>query len=1298
MRRPERLEDRWLLTSDPIVTVDTNFGNFQIELRPDAAPNTVANFLSYVESGAYTDSIFHRSVPGFVEQAGGFTSSSATFSGSTSQFTTIPTNSPVNLEYKLANVAGSVAMARTSDPNSATDEWFVNLVDNTSTLGPASDGHGYTVFGQVIGNGMQVLDAIAALNVDNADNGGTFSQLPLGPNNELVRISSVSIDSIDGTVFSDTNGNGQLDSGEQGVAGRTMFVDLAGTGAYQSGDPTATTDSSGNYSFRGITPGTYKVYEELPTSISLTMPSQSVTVAANNTDSGVNFAEQPSIKGTVFTDTTGSGVLESGEAGVAGQTVFLNNDNSGAPDASNPSTVTDSNGNYSFSDLAAGTYKVDVVPPAGTTITTTSLSATVTAGGTAQTVNVGEEPASIAGTVFTDVNDNGSFDTGDIGIAGRTVFINQDNSGTNDGTNPHTTTNSVGQFTFSGLTAGSYTVMEALPTGATLTTPTQTVTVKTGQTTSGVVFGELPSISGNVFVDLNGSGQLATGDPGVGGQTVFLNIDHTGKPDTSNPSVTTDSSGNFAFGTEPPGSYQVEMQLPSNVTLSTSTQTVTVTSGKTTTAVDLGELPSITGEVFTDTNGNGALDSGETGISGRTVFLNIDGKGAPDNTNPSATTDANGHYYFVGLAPGSYPVTEVAPSGVTLSTKPQTVMVAAGKITPDVNIGEGSSSSGTTTTNTGTISGEVFDDVNLNGQLDSGETGVSGRTVFLNNDGTGVPDSGNPSTTTDSGGKYSFTGLAAGNYTVMEVVPPNNGVTLTTTAHAISLAAGGTTSGDNIGNALTSTILPIQVSTTDPPAASDANTTYINAVYQALLGHAPDPTGLSYWQQQMTAGASRATVTQGVWDSQEHRTDEVDQFYEEFLGRPFDSAGQSFWTAAFSAWGTEQIEVEGFLTSAEFLSKNQGNTAFVDALYNDLLQRSPTSSEAGYWEGLLNGGQTPLQVATAFVFGQEASTAVVDAFYSEFLHRAPGSSDLQMWVNDLTSRTMNAEQVGEQILASNEYYTDVSGNKAPTITSGSAASFTVGTDGSFAVTTSGTPKATLTESGSLPSGVTFTNNGDGTATLAGTPAAGSGGSYDLTITANNGVGTAATQSFVLAIDAAPTISSAAATTFTDGTAGTFTVSTAGTPTAALTESGSLPSGVTFTNNGDGTATLAGTPTATGSFPITIDAGNGISPDATQSFTLTVNAAAGTAPTISSANSAAFTRGTAGSFTVTTTGTPTPSITGTGLPSGVTLTNNGDGTATLASTASAAAGTYPFTITANNNVGTAATQQFTLTIS
>ena len=247
------------------------------------------------------------------------------------------------------------------------------------------------------------------------------------------------------------------------------------------------------------------------------------------------------------------------------------------------------------------------------------------------------------------------------------------------------------------------------------------------------------------------------------------------------------------------------------------------------------------------------------------------------------------------------------------------------------------------------------------------------------------------------------------------------------------------------------------------------------------------------------------------------------------------------------------------------------------------------------------------------------------------------------------------------------------------------------------MTTTGTPSPALSESGSLPSGVTFVDNGDGTATLAGTPAAGSDGVYPLTITASNGVSPDATQSFTLTVDGPPAITSAASTTFTEGSAGSFTVTTTGTPAPALSESGSLPSGVTFVDNGDGTATLAGTP-ATGSngvYPLTITASNGVSPDASQSFTLTVDGP----PAITSAASTTFTEGSAGSLTVTTTGTPVPALSESGsLPSGVTFVDNGDGTATLAGTpATGSNGVYPLTITASNGVSPDASQSFTLTV-
>ncbi len=272
----------------------------------------------------------------------------------------------------------------------------------------------------------------------------------------------------------------------------------------------------------------------------------------------------------------------------------------------------------------------------------------------------------------------------------------------------------------------------------------------------------------------------------------------------------------------------------------------------------------------------------------------------------------------------------------------------------------------------------------------------------------------------------------------------------------------------------------------------------------------------------------------------------------------------------------------------------------------------------------------------------------------------------------------------------------ISIDTGPTITSADSATFTVGTAGSFTVTTAGYPTASLSESGALPVGVTFADNGDGTATLAGTPAASSDGAYPITITAANGVTPAATQSFTVLVDAAPAITSADSATFTVGTAGSFTVTTTGYPTASLSEAGPLPAGVTFASNGDGTATLAGTPApgSAGTYMVTISAANSAG-TASQAFVLTVN---GAGLAITSATSATATSGTAFSFTITATGTPTPTLTHAGaLPAGVTFTDNGDGTATLAGTPGATAhGIYPITFTAKNSTGTTS-QGFLLTV-
>ncbi len=269
-------------------------------------------------------------------------------------------------------------------------------------------------------------------------------------------------------------------------------------------------------------------------------------------------------------------------------------------------------------------------------------------------------------------------------------------------------------------------------------------------------------------------------------------------------------------------------------------------------------------------------------------------------------------------------------------------------------------------------------------------------------------------------------------------------------------------------------------------------------------------------------------------------------------------------------------------------------------------------------------------------------------------------------------------------------------NKAPTITSTNATTFTVGTAGTFTVTTSGSPTPTLSETGALPSGVTFVDNGDGTATLAGTPAVGTGASYSLTLKATNVVGTA-NQAFTLTVNEPPSVSSSNAATFTAGTAGSFTVTTKGFPLPALTETGALPSGVTFTDNGNGTAKLAGTAAAGtgGTYVLTLHAVN-TQGTVTQSFTLTVDEA----PSFTSTNSKTCQVGLACPFTVTTNTTafPTPTLSETvALPTGISFTDNGNGTGTLSGTpAVGTGGVYSLSFKATNTAGTS-TQPFTLTI-
>lgn len=138
----------------PKVEFKTSMGDFVVELNPEKAPKTVENFLGYVNSGFYNGTIFHRVINNFMVQGGGFTP----------DMQQKPTRAPIPLESNngLSNVMYSIAMARTSVPDSATAQFFVNVVNNKNLDFPRPDGHGYAVFGMVI-KGTETIDKIKAV-------------------------------------------------------------------------------------------------------------------------------------------------------------------------------------------------------------------------------------------------------------------------------------------------------------------------------------------------------------------------------------------------------------------------------------------------------------------------------------------------------------------------------------------------------------------------------------------------------------------------------------------------------------------------------------------------------------------------------------------------------------------------------------------------------------------------------------------------------------------------------------------------------------------------------------------------------------------------------------------------------------------------------------------------------------------------------------------------------------------------------------------------------------------------------
>ncbi|HWJ08454.1 MAG TPA: putative Ig domain-containing protein, partial [Nocardioides sp.] len=254
-----------------------------------------------------------------------------------------------------------------------------------------------------------------------------------------------------------------------------------------------------------------------------------------------------------------------------------------------------------------------------------------------------------------------------------------------------------------------------------------------------------------------------------------------------------------------------------------------------------------------------------------------------------------------------------------------------------------------------------------------------------------------------------------------------------------------------------------------------------------------------------------------------------------------------------------------------------------------------------------------------------------------------------------------------------------------------ASTYTVGQPGGPDVfeQVGGHPVATLSTASDLPGGVALTDNGDGTGTLAGTPAPGSGGTYDVTVRGSNGTAPDATWPFALTVNEAPSLSVPAAVTARVGTATAIGLTVAGFPHPTVSAQG-LPAGLAV----DGDAVTGSPAPGTGGVhQVTLTATNGVGADATASTTLTVEEAA----SVDGPAAVRFVTGAARSVTYAAGGFPVASLTATGaLPAGVTFVDNGDGTATLAGTATTV-GEHTITVRASNGVGVAATLEVTIAV-
>jgi len=557
--------------------------------------------------------------------------------------------------------------------------------------------------------------------------------------NYLLRLPSVVPDgsgSISGYIYNDANGNGVIDSGEQPLRYAQAFVDLNGNGKFDLGEPTAYADYNGLYKIDGVAPGTYQVYEVPQTGYTQDAPSatpyRTVSVTAGSTTTGVDFGNRPtqpgSISGTFFYDSNTNGAWDSGEAPSPYWGVYIDANNDGKYDTGDTELIANGAVQFTFNNLAPGTYIVRGTTASGWTQTFPAngggQSVTVGSGQAVTGINIGEfhgtvstAKGSISGTFFYDSNTNGTWDSGEAPSPYWGVYIDANNDGTYDSGDTELIANGAGQYTFSNLAPGTYIVRGTTASGWTQTFPAngggQTVTVGSGQAVTGINIGEFHgtvptangSISGTFFYDSNHNGVWDSGEPISPYWGVYIDANNDGKYDSGDTELIANGNGQFTFPNLPAGTYVIRGTTASGWTQTSpangGAQVVTLATGQNLSNINFGEYHgivssgatgSISGTFFYDSNANGIWDSGETYSPSWGVYIDANNDGVYDSGDTELIATAHGQYTFSNLSAGTYVIRATTASGWK-QTYPanggaQIITLASGQNATGVNFGK----------------------------------------------------------------------------------------------------------------------------------------------------------------------------------------------------------------------------------------------------------------------------------------------------------------------------------------------------------------------------------------------------------------------------------------------------------------------------------------------------------------------------------------------------------------------------------------------------------------------------------